>query len=440
MASFPTYDPIEFVNGIRASATTSSRATDPAKNPFLNRAIQGQYAPGSTFKLVTAHRRARSNGLIAGNTPLSTTRHLHVIGCKDGSARRLHQAELGRGAVNGGIAAAQGPHRLERRVLLLAGRSLLARAARRTASQDRPAPSGSAPTPASRCRSRPGGFIPDPRHAQGRAIRDATRLRRGRQRRHRHRPGRRAGHAAAAGQRLRHLRQRRTVYQPNIVIKVLRLRRRASTSPSDVVRSIDPVVKGQVDLPPNVYDPILQGLMGVPPQRHRAGRVRRVRPQRLPVAGKTGTAQVDGKADTSLFVGFGPVDEARYVTAAVLEESGFGADAAAAPVVRHVFETGLRADARRRSPPVTLGRHDPMTRTSPRPAPASAPTAAAATCSAPWRHLDRVLLGLHPRHRRPRRADGLQRHPQRRGPGAPRAATTTPSWTSRSCSWSSASW
>ncbi len=56
------------------------------------------------------------------------------------------------------------------------------------------------------------------------------------------------------------------------------------------------------------------------------------------MAGKTGTAQVAGKGDTSLFASFGPIGRPQYTIVAVLEESGFGADAAA-PVVRHVWET-----------------------------------------------------------------------------------------------------
>ena len=56
MASYPDYDPAAFVNGI------SSSVWDPLQDPnnhfpLNNRALQGQYAPGSTFKLVTAHRR-----------------------------------------------------------------------------------------------------------------------------------------------------------------------------------------------------------------------------------------------------------------------------------------------------------------------------------------------------------------------------------------------
>ena len=57
------------------------------------------------------------------------------------------------------------------------------------------------------------------------------------------------------------------------------------------------------------------------------------------VAGKTGTAQVRGKADTSLFVAYGCTNlgEPEIAIAVVLEESGFGSSAAA-PVVRNILE------------------------------------------------------------------------------------------------------
>ena len=54
------------------------------------------------------------------------------------------------------------------------------------------------------------------------------------------------------------------------------------------------------------------------------------------VGGKTGTAQRTGKQDTALFVGFGPLPKAKYVVAIVVEEGGFGRQAAAG--VRRVFE------------------------------------------------------------------------------------------------------
>jgi penicillin-binding protein 2 len=53
VASYPTYDPSLFVGGISdphyQQLTSSSAGT-----PLLNRAIAGEYAPGSTFKLITS--------------------------------------------------------------------------------------------------------------------------------------------------------------------------------------------------------------------------------------------------------------------------------------------------------------------------------------------------------------------------------------------------
>ena len=50
----------------------------------------------------------------------------------------------------------------------------------------------------------------------------------------------------------------------------------------------------------------------------------------------TGTAQRGKKQDTSLFVGFGPLPNPRYVVVIVIEEGGFGRQAGAG--VRRVFE------------------------------------------------------------------------------------------------------
>ncbi|HEX2119348.1 MAG TPA: penicillin-binding transpeptidase domain-containing protein, partial [Acidimicrobiales bacterium] len=62
MASNPTYDPNEFTRGI--SVRRFEELNDPAGHfPLNNRAIQGLYAPGSTFKLATSIAALR-HGLI----------------------------------------------------------------------------------------------------------------------------------------------------------------------------------------------------------------------------------------------------------------------------------------------------------------------------------------------------------------------------------------
>jgi penicillin-binding protein 2 len=108
-----------------------------------------------------------------------------------------------------------------------------------------------------------------------------------------------------------------------------------------VARRFDPRVRGRLDLPPDLRQAILDGLTRVVADGEGtasdgfAGFPLDV----FPVAGKTGTAEVDPgkKADTALFAAFGPASDPRYAVVAVLEEAGFGADAAV-PLVRQVFE------------------------------------------------------------------------------------------------------
>jgi penicillin-binding protein 2 len=58
----------------------------------------------------------------------------------------------------------------------------------------------------------------------------------------------------------------------------------------------------------------------------------------IAVAGKTGTAQITGKGPTSLFASYFPVDNPQYAVVAVVEEAGHGAQIAA-PIVRQVIES-----------------------------------------------------------------------------------------------------
>lgn len=52
-ASYPTYSPQVFIGGI-SNTDYQALLHSTAGNPLLNRAIQGAYAPGSTFKLITS--------------------------------------------------------------------------------------------------------------------------------------------------------------------------------------------------------------------------------------------------------------------------------------------------------------------------------------------------------------------------------------------------
>lgn len=61
----------------------------------------------------------------------------------------------------------------------------------------------------------------------------------------------------------------------------------------------------------------------------------------IPVGGKTGTAEVQGKRDNSLFVGMGPMDNPRWVVAIVVEGGGHGSETAA-PIARRIMEALAR--------------------------------------------------------------------------------------------------
>ncbi|MFE2037972.1 penicillin-binding protein 2 [Streptomyces scopuliridis] len=68
MASLPTYDPNAWVGGI--SAKEYARLTGKKSNfPLLNRAIQGQAAPGSIFKVVSSTAAVNAGYEFNGNYP-----------------------------------------------------------------------------------------------------------------------------------------------------------------------------------------------------------------------------------------------------------------------------------------------------------------------------------------------------------------------------------
>jgi penicillin-binding protein 2 len=68
MASQPTYNPNEWVGGI--SAKDYAALTNTKSNyPLLNRAIQGQSAPGSTFKVVSTSAAVQAGYSINGSYP-----------------------------------------------------------------------------------------------------------------------------------------------------------------------------------------------------------------------------------------------------------------------------------------------------------------------------------------------------------------------------------
>ena len=329
MASSPTYDPTEFVNGI--TTAKFQELNDPNNHyPLNNRAIQGVYAPGSTFKMVTA-LAALEKGVIAPETPFDDTGTFKIGG------ETKHNAS---GEVNGTIDMA-GALAVSSDVYFYNLGADLDSSSRKKWNgypiQDVARSLGFGHLSDIELPYETDGRVPDP---------DS------RKRQHDENPeafpypdwytGDTVNLAVGQGDLLVTPLQLTnayatfanggTVWQPHVGSAVRDVVTNASTS-------IAPHEESKVDIPAQDRDTILQGLQQVVSTQDgtAAAAFAGFPLASFPIAGKTGTAEAPPKQDTALFVGFGPVFDPRYVVTAVMEESGFGA-AAAAPVVRRVFD------------------------------------------------------------------------------------------------------
>jgi penicillin-binding protein 2 len=109
----------------------------------------------------------------------------------------------------------------------------------------------------------------------------------------------------------------------------------------EVTAEFAPEVAARVPLPPHVRQAIYDGLVNVPVSGTAVSAFAGFPLDTYPIAGKTGTAQVgtesQPRADTAVFGSFGPAPAPRYAVSVFLEESGFGG-VAAAPVARALFD------------------------------------------------------------------------------------------------------
>jgi len=121
-----------------------------------------------------------------------------------------------------------------------------------------------------------------------------------------------------------------TLYSPRIG--------EALVSPSGkVVQTINPTVIRHLPVSSNTLAYIRNALAGVVTQGTAAGAFGGFPLNQVCVAGKTGTAQIMGKVATSVFASFAPCQNPQYVVVVMLPNSGYGADAAA-PAVRQIWD------------------------------------------------------------------------------------------------------
>lgn len=104
-----------------------------------------------------------------------------------------------------------------------------------------------------------------------------------------------------------------------------------------IVRRIDAPPARKVPVDGKVLKYIRESLAEVPKSGTAAGAFTGFDFKRVDVGGKTGTAEVYGKQDTSWFASFGPVDKPRFAVVAMVSQGGQGAQTSA-PAVREIWE------------------------------------------------------------------------------------------------------
>ena len=349
MASFPSYDPNDSIGGV--SFDQWAELNDPAHDlPMFNRAIQGEYAPGSTFKLFTAHAAWHEGVFGVGAIPradeLWDDPGAYVLrscgdvdptdpppGCRYRNAgeKQYEAVDLVRSLT---VSSDVYYYQIGESIYINPGHP-------DTAVQDAAASYGMGLETGVTLPFEQDGYLPTPRN---------------RRQRHEVNPvafpewgwstGDNVITAIGQGEVLVTPLQLGNAfatfandgvrYAPNVVTQVM-------DRNGTVVREFGPRELATVDIDDGFRRRVLNGLAGV--TAHEEGTAYWAFNSRAtggiyfpldeyPVAGKTGTAEVRGKADTSIFTAFGPVEEPTHAIVAVLEEAGFGSSVAAPLVAR----------------------------------------------------------------------------------------------------------
>jgi penicillin-binding protein 2 len=122
-----------------------------------------------------------------------------------------------------------------------------------------------------------------------------------------------------------------TLYSPRIGEELL--------SPTGkVIRAINPPVAGHLPASGATLAYLRSALAGVVTQGTAASAFGGFPESRVCVAGKTGTAQVAGNLATSVFASFAPCGDPKYVVVMMIPDSGYGADVSA-PAVRQIWDS-----------------------------------------------------------------------------------------------------
>ena len=342
MASYPDYDPRVFIGGI--SEDEFAAFLHPASHaPLNNRAIQGVYSPGSTMKPITSYA-ALTTGLIGptgflGINQTTSDPGFHVLTDCVGECEFENPDRAPNGDVDLRMAitvssdvyfyklAEQFAHRLgyvDDQIQQTARDFGLGQTTGIALPFEHAGIVPDAEIKRARHESNPEAF-PDPGWRTG----DTINISIGQ------------GDLGVTPLQLANsftpFANGGKLYLPNIAVATI------DPISGEVVNEFEPRESSRIYAPPHLLAPILDGMQGTTSLRtnERLGTASKAFDgfphDQWPVVGKTGTAEVLGKADSAVFVGFGPLPQPRYLVAVLLEEAGFGGEAAA-PVVRRVLE------------------------------------------------------------------------------------------------------
>jgi penicillin-binding protein 2 len=337
LSSYPSYNPSVWVGGI--STADYASLSDPANDePLINRAVDGLYTPGSTFKLNTA-TAALNTGLWSPTEYYDDTGTFKVPGCQyNSSTCNLHNSEG-----EGGFGSID----LSTALTVSSDDFFYNLGAMFYDQRGNPA-LGATPIQNQAAQYGLGELtgIDLPGEAEGRVDSQAERIKL-----HAEDPtafpnttwytGDNVEMAfGQAGTYITPIEQAvayatfangGTRYAPQVAAAIV-------SASGKVVKRFTPQVTGHVSLPATTYQALLTGFEGA--VNSRSGTAYGVPGlSTFPggVAGKTGTADSElGKEPTAWFVGFGPTADPQYVVVCVIDQAGFGATAAA-PVVGQIF-------------------------------------------------------------------------------------------------------
>lgn len=328
MASNPTYDPNQFVNGI--SVKRFAELNDPAGfYPLNNRAVQGLYAPGSTFKLATSLAALRV-GLITPRDTYNDQGSYVVAGKSFSNARGVRNGPVN---VSQALTVSSDVFYYSLGERFWDGRGQYGLAAIQDVA-----------------RSLGMGAYTDidlPFESNGRVADPA-----GREKLNKDNPvafpypewytGDNLNIAVGQGDTVITPLQLANSYAAFVnggTVFASRVGDAVLDRQGQQLRKVEARVLRRTELPPGAKEPLHAGFRGVifDPKGTGFRTFAGFPLDKFPVAGKTGTAEVAGKQDTSLFTAYAPAENPRYVISAVLEQAGLGASAAG-PVVRRVLE------------------------------------------------------------------------------------------------------